>query len=262
MAEINWGALETPDIAGNALKYAQAGRQQAQVNAKQNALKTYATDPAAGISQLMAVDPEAAMQLQKGQQEQAQLQARKQAYGKATAGDYAGARTIAGNAGDAATLEAIGKMDDQQKAQAKDRAEALAAAAYSLRDVPYEQRKARLAQMTPELTQHGLTAEAIQSFDPSDVAIQGVMSQALGLKGLLEQGNKDRTYGLQEKQFGEIQRHNRVGESTAQAQVGVARGNLGVRQQEYKARKEAGGFGTPGVAGKVIGPDLDPNDGW
>jgi hypothetical protein len=41
-------------------------------------------------------------------------------------------------------------------------------------------------------------------------------------------------------------------------QLGVQRGNLGMRQKEYEARKAAGGFGTPG-AGQILGPTLPGN---
>lgn len=53
----------------------------------------------------------------------------------------------------------------------------------------------------------------------------------------------------------ERNRANLAGEDVARGQLGVAQGNLGVRQQEFQERKRQGGFGTPGVGG-VLGPTL------
>jgi hypothetical protein len=51
--------------------------------------------------------------------------------------------------------------------------------------------------------------------------------------------------GFKAMQLDETRRHNRATE-------GVASGNLGMRQKEFKARQAAGGFGTPGAG--VVAP--------
>lgn len=48
----------------------------------------------------------------------------------------------------------------------------------------------------------------------------------------------------------ETGRHNRETEKIGYGNLGVARGNLGVRQKEFEERRRQGGFGTPGMAGQ------------
>lgn len=150
--------------------------------------------------------------------------------------DYKQVRTGYAQMGDIEGLaqveDVIGKMDDRERAQAKTRAETLAAAAQSLRGMPYEQRRAALMQMAPTLEPLGLSAEQLQGFDPTDAAIDGVVSQALGVKGLLEKQHQDRTYNLDVERFGETKRHNIVAEGVSQGQLEVAQGNLAVRRSE------------------------------
>lgn len=48
----------------------------------------------------------------------------------------------------------------------------------------------------------------------------------------------------------ETGRHNKVTEKLGFGNLGVAQGNLGVRQREFEERRRQGGFGTPGMAGQ------------
>lgn len=59
--------------------------------------------------------------------------------------------------------------------------------------------------------------------------------------------------GIDAAQLVEMIRSHKANES-------IGQGNLGMRGREFEARKAAGGFGTPGVGGGVIGPTLDPNE--
>lgn len=125
-------------------------------------------------------------------------------------------------------------MDDRNRAQVKARAETLAAAAQSLRGLPYEQRRAALMQMAPTLEPLGLSAEQLQGFDPTDTAIDGISAQVLGLKGLLDKQHQDRTHNLDVEKFGETKKHNRVTEGISQGQLEVAQGNLAQRREEAR----------------------------
>lgn len=154
--------------------------------------------------------------------------------------DYRKVRTGYAQMGDIEGLaqveDVIGKMDDRQRAQAKARADTLAAAAQTLRGLPYEQRRAALMQMAPTLEPLGLTAEQLQAFDPTDTNIGGVVAQALGVKGLLETEHQDRTYNLDVQRFDETKRHNQRTEGIQQGQLAVAQGNLAVRRSEAQQR--------------------------
>lgn len=152
--------------------------------------------------------------------------------------DYRKVRTGYAQMGDIEGLaqveDIIGKMDDRQRAQAKARADTLAAAAQTLRGLPYEQRRAALMQMAPTLEPLGLTAEQLQAFDPTDANIGGVVAQALGVKGLLEKEHRDRT-------FGETVRHNQATEAlTRRGQDITVRGQNLTEAREREKMTQGG----------------------
>lgn len=130
--------------------------------------------------------------------------------------------------------ELFTSMDDRQREQAKEQYDTLAAVAQSVKGLPYEQRRAALGQMVPQLQTMGISAEMVQGFDPTDTAIDGFTAQVLGVKGVLEQQNSDRTYNLDVEKFGETKKHNRVTEGISQGQLDVARGNLDARREEAR----------------------------
>lgn len=106
-------------------------------------------------------------------------------------------------------------MDDLRISRLNDAQGALATAAQSLLAVPQEQRQAAAMQMLPQLTQHGITPQMIQQADLSDAGLHGIIGQAIGVKGLIEQANTDRTAA-------ETHRHNVAEENKP---VSVAFGN-------------------------------------
>lgn len=62
--------------------------------------------------------------------------------------------------------------------------------------------------------------------------------------------------GIDQAQLVEMIRSHKASEGIAAGNLGVARGGLGLRQQEHQARlKGVGGYGTPGVSlGRVVDP--------
>jgi len=117
-------------------------------------------------------------------------QARATALEQYQSGDVKGAMATAAGAGDAETLSAIGKLDDAGRAEATRRAGALATAGFSLKPLPYAQRRAALGQMAPQLASLGLNPDQIAGFDPTDANIDAITTQALGLKDAIERHDK------------------------------------------------------------------------
>lgn len=76
-----------------------------------------------------------------------------------------------------------------------------------------------------------------QQYDPAQV--QQSMARALTVQQQLEQQWKQRGYDLDVRKQGETERNNRVQNSISQGQLGVARGNLGLRQQELEQQRSA-----------------------
>jgi hypothetical protein len=116
MAEINWGALQTPDFAGNALRYRRAGEEDGRETATRNALKGYGTNPDGAIQDLMGVNPDMALELKARQQKEQERQSRitgAQAYAKR---DFDGARQAYAGIGD---MDGVSAADDAQSASAK-----------------------------------------------------------------------------------------------------------------------------------------------
>lgn len=190
VGEIDFGALQTPDYFGNALRSQQLGQQAAAQTQRRNALAGYGSDPASSISQLASIDPEAAANLSRLHQADVGAQARATAAQQFSGGNLAGAQATALGAGDFDLLGALGKMTDQQKAEAKDRADKIASLAYGLRQLPYDQRKTRLAEIAPHAAQLGLKPEDIATVDPTDGVLDGYVSGALNLKDQIERHDK------------------------------------------------------------------------
>jgi hypothetical protein len=66
-------------------------------------------------------------------------------------------------------------------ARARQHAEALGTYAYGLKKTPYAERKARLQADAPMLAQQGFTPEQIAAFDPTDGALDSVVTSALAV---------------------------------------------------------------------------------
>jgi hypothetical protein len=80
----------------------------------------------------------------------------------------------------------IAALTPPQRAAAARQAEILGALGQGLAGRPYAERRALLAHMTPALAARGVDPAAIAGFDPTDVNLSAAMTQAAGLKGMLE----------------------------------------------------------------------------
>lgn len=193
MSQIDWGLLKVPNYFADGVNAQQAGQQRRDELAKRNAFARYDEDPDGAIKDLMAVDPKSGLAMRDDRRAQ-QAAAQRQGIISSYATDPQAARGAAMQAGDLEMVEAIGKLDAASREQAKERATGLATAAYGLSRLPYEQRRAKLAEMTPILSGFGLSPQDIAGFDPTDEAIQTVGAQAVGLKDMLEMERKDRQF--------------------------------------------------------------------
>jgi hypothetical protein len=142
-------------------------------------------------------------------------------------------------------------MEDAERKRVVESYDALAAATAGLERLPYEQRRAAMAQMAPMLVERGIPAEMIERFDPTDANLMAVRNQALGMKGVFDVANQQAQRDLQERQFGETIRANQTREAltvrgqnmtdarsrdnTAVAAMGVDRNT---RRTETDLRKE------------------------
>lgn len=169
----------------NVLAAFQGGQQARKETDTRNALAMYDKDPEGAISALGRVDPLSAMKLRDD------LTARKTAAAKKAVfqtEDPTARRTAAMGTGDPQIIEAVMKLDDTQRAAAKESAEAVGSVAYGLRTaVPYEQRKARIAEIAPALEASGWAPEKIAAFDPTDQNLDMVISQAQSVDKLIAQ---------------------------------------------------------------------------
>lgn len=139
------------------------------------------------------------------------------------------------------------KLDENHRKAINDAADAQATVAQAAAAMPYEQRKAYIQSQASYLTAHGVTEDQIAAFDPTDGAIQAQVSQALGVKGILERADKDRTFGLQEKRFEHDVSHDAATLGVSQGNLAVSQGNLSLARQR-EGRVAAGGGKSAGGA--------------
>lgn len=120
-------------------------------------------------------------------------------YGDAYAKDsWSGVADIAGRSGDLETANEAEKNATAQVTAGWEKAKraqtVIANVATSLQSIPYEQRKARISQLAPQLVQQGIPQDAISGFDPTDDnianarAVAGQYSQFTDIKGDPEKG--------------------------------------------------------------------------
>lgn len=112
-------------------------------------------------------------------------------------------------------IQSISNLDKLRLDRLSDANEAIGSAAQTLLSVPQSQRAAMLTQMAPQLAQHGITTDQINQVlqgGLTDQQLHGFIGQAIGTKGMLDQANKDRSFGLDVAKFNEDVRHNQVEE--------------------------------------------------
>lgn len=247
MAEINWGlAVNRTNPFAEAINGFQQGTEMRRQTERDN---LFAQRQEFEISEAN----------RKRQAEEAAAARKAKVGGFVAQGDYAGARTAA--EGDFDMLESIGKLDEGQRKAARDNAEDLGGFAAALKNVPYEQRRAIIAQARETLTSYGLKPEQIEAFDPTDQALDAQVMGAMDLKTALEEANRQRDDARagEKAQADEAYRKQQLG--LARQRVGIAADSNRRGWASFNERKKAGGFGTPGVGGAGIADDdveIDP----
>jgi hypothetical protein len=151
-------------------------------------------------------------------------------------------------------MAAVGQMDTLRKTRLAETTDALANAAQSLLSVPPEQRAAAAQQMLPMLSAHGVTADQLTAANLSDQGLKGIIGQSLGVKGMLEQANKETEFGFKD-------RETTVSERAQAATAANQAGTLAETTRHNKAEEGkpiSAGFGTALVKpdGTVV---YDPN---
>lgn len=109
-------------------------------------------------------------------EQQRLLAARQQAAGQLGGGDYQGATQTALQNGDFDLAKHIGGLREDHQKQMAAQADVLGRAAFGLRNVPAEQRAARLQQLAPSLSAAGITPEELAHADLSDEGLDGYIS--------------------------------------------------------------------------------------
>jgi hypothetical protein len=150
----------------------------------------------------------------------------------------------------------IQQMDDAQRQHANDVTSTMASIGQQALTLPYQQRRAFILAQSPMLAQHGVPLAMIQNFDSTDDNIHAEVGQALGVKAMLDQSNKDRSFKLdQDRETREArQGDQRIAQDGQRlgieaGQLGVSQGNLAMRKQEYNAAHPAAGAPTTRTVG-------------
>ena len=169
MAEVQWGILgDTAQLGNTFLKAYEAGNTMRIAKGKESALAKYATDPEGAASELMQYDPESALVLQNRNAGNKAAADRRAVLGSYQA-DPKAARQQAMQAGDMDLVKVLQGLDEEQRAQAIERGQKTANIINRLGGLSYEQRKAAIQKMAPDLvSQLGYTPEQVASVDPTD----------------------------------------------------------------------------------------------
>lgn len=113
-------------------------------------------------------------------------QQRPQIIAQARGGNYSGAQDAAFANGDMDALKFVSSLQDTQRAQLGQHADAIAAVAANLAKLPADQRRAALAAAAPGLQRFGFTPDEIAAADVSDAGLTGYISAASSTKSALE----------------------------------------------------------------------------
>lgn len=84
------------------------------------------------------------------------------------------------------TMRAFAQMDEAQFQQVTRSYAVMAREAMRLQPLPYEQRRAEIARVAPQLQQLGLSPEQISGFDPTDANLSMIVNQARDVEKLAE----------------------------------------------------------------------------
>jgi hypothetical protein len=180
---IDWSLLGRPvDIGAQFNEGMERGRALRMRGQQDSALATLARDPSnqSALAGLTAVNPELGTRMQRSTLDRQQASTRQSIGLQAARGDLAGARTAALSAGDIDYAKQLDAMSDDQRKELGETANLLTPIYRQLSEMPYEARKPFLVSIAPRLAAHGIPADVIANYDPSDANLQTDI--ALGTK--------------------------------------------------------------------------------
>lgn len=126
--------------------------------------------------------------------------------------------------------EFYSKADEATRKQLKDANEEAGPVLYSLNQVPLQQLPQAFQQAIAQFQANGrpIPADLPQSSDPMVIKsyVQSKLNQAIGLKGMMDQVDKNRTYNLQAGNASESRRHNIAMENKPNASTNINFGGL------------------------------------
>ena len=146
-----------------------------------------------------------------------------------------------------ALFEKSKQMTDDERKRVSDSYGMLAAATVDLGKVPYEQRRAALAQMAPMLEAQGVPRSLIENFDPTDTNLSAAANNALGLKEVFAIRDRAADNNRAERALNETINNNRVQQSQGAQRIqlqadgnAISAGNATktVKRDEANLRKE------------------------
>lgn len=246
--DIQWDRLAQPNVTGNLLSGYQAGKGMKKERETANALGMFANGDAEGAYKaLLAVDPEKAMAIRKVGREDKVYAAREAAGPMIAAGEYGkAARSVAGIDPEFATQLMTWQKtaSAEAKAAAAEKAETVARALLPLKGLSPEQQAARWPSIKAQL---GGNVPDIDFSQPG--IVDQHINQALEVKDLIDQGNKDREFAATtaDRQADNARDERRLG--LEGARVGIARSNSARGWAAHEERKRNKGYGTPGAGG-------------
>lgn len=260
---IDWGILSRMPNIGDAITQGyQAGRQQAQVRARDDALKAYAANPTQdALAPLAAVDPQAYALFSKDMRERDALGREAQARAMipdVLAGAGFGGRPTSMSAPAAAApdgeltvtaptqhasiadlyaldpevasalIPRIGELQDQHREKLSFEADALGVAAFAARQVKYDKRREVIDRFRPQLLAAGFSNGEIDDFDPTDEGLTSAITHSLGVKEALANARSERSEERQE--------YYRA-RTDARAESGERRAQRGEQRSEVRFRE-------------------------
>lgn len=120
-------------------------------------------------------------------------------------------------------------MDDAQIKHAQNQTAILAGVGNWLKGLPPEQRKAALAAQAPRLVASGIPQQAIDTFDPSDQNIEGIIAQSTSIADQLKQEQQNREFNFKQstdqRDFQYKQQRDKIGDQ-------FKRQDLSIQQQK------------------------------
>lgn len=146
-------------------------------------------------------------------------------------GDREGAMRFAQRTGDAGVMsglqEQIAQMDEAQRQQARERANAFGQVGASLLQVPYEQRRSALMspQVQQQLSAYGIDAQQMAQFDPTDENLYAVLAPVAEISDLLSR-TESYTLGANDTRVDGVSGRQTVGQAGVEVRQEEQRSNM------------------------------------